>query len=180
MTEVRFMNKQEYLNGLNQQVGTLMFGSDLWDCLSLVDKKELRKRFKSQLANKRVYAVLIHTNKSKNFKNIRNMAIKYKYSAFCDWMFDGAYMEDGFWVYSNPVGDAIVVYTDIKPKTKKPKTEKPKTEELDEEITELRNIMSGKYDTEPRLPDGTEVEQDGKIYVVEHPLLIEKESYYKK
>jgi hypothetical protein len=137
MTEVRFMNKQEYLNGLNQQVGTLMFGSDLWDCLSLVDRKELRKKFKSQLANKRVYAVLVYTNKSKNFKNIRNMAIKYKYSVFCDKESEGAYFEDGCWVHKNPVGDAIIVYTDIKPKTEKPKTENPKTEELDEEITEL-------------------------------------------
>ena len=123
MTEVRFMNKQEYLNGLNQQVGTLMFSNDLWDCSNLVDMKELRKQFKSQLANKCVYKVLIYTDKSKDFKNIRNLSIKYKYSAFCDKVFDGAYFEDGFWVYSNPVGDAIVVYTDIKPKTKTPKTE---------------------------------------------------------
>jgi hypothetical protein len=48
-----------------------------------------------------------------------------------------------------------------------------------DELTELRNIMSGKYETEPRLPDGTEVERDGKIYVVSHPVLVEKELYDK-
>jgi hypothetical protein len=29
------------------------------------------------------------------------------------------------------------------------------------------------------LPDGTEVERDGKTYIVQHPVLIEKEAYYK-
>jgi len=53
---------------------------------------------------------------------------------------------------------------------------KPETSELQE----LMDIMSGKYETEPRLPDGTEVERDGKIYVVSHPVLVEKELYYKK
>ena len=138
MTEVTFMNKQEYMIGLNHMVGTLMFSSDLWDCSSLVDMKELRKQFKSQLANKRVYKVLIHTDKSKDFKNIRNLSIKYKYACFADKLVDGAYMnKDGYWVYDNPVGDAIIVYTDIKPrKPKTPKTEHPKTEEIVEDSEE--------------------------------------------
>jgi|APGre2960657404_1045060.scaffolds.fasta_scaffold352544_1 hypothetical protein len=113
-TQVSFITKQEYLNGLNQQVGSLMFSSELYDCLSLVDRKQLRKDFKTQLANKRVYAVLIHTNRSRVFKNIKNPSIKYKYSAFCDKDSDGAVFEDGNWVYRNPVGDAIIVYTEIK------------------------------------------------------------------
>ena len=53
---------------------------------------------------------------------------------------------------------------------------KPETSELQE----LMDIINGKYETEPRLPDGTEVERDGKIFVVSHPVLIEKELYYKK
>ena len=116
MTEVRLITKQEYMNGVSEQVGSLMFSSDLYDCTSLVDKKELRKTFKTELANKRLYAVLVHTNKSKDFKNIKNENIKYKYSAFCRKECDGAFFEDGEWVYRNPVGDAIIVYTDIKRK----------------------------------------------------------------
>ncbi len=42
-------------------------------------------------------------------------------------------------------------------------------------IGKLMDIINGKYETEPRLPDGTEVERDGKIFVVSHPVLIEKE-----
>jgi hypothetical protein len=48
-----------------------------------------------------------------------------------------------------------------------------------DELLHLLNIINGKYETEPRLPDGTEVERDGKTYIVQHPVLIEKEAYYK-
>ena len=118
-TQVSFITKQEYMNGLEKQVGSLMFSGYLYDCISLVDTKQLRKDFKNQLENKRVYAVLIYTNSSKKFKNIKNSSIKYKYSAFCDKDTDGAFFEDGYWVYKNPVGDAIIVYDEVKQRKKK-------------------------------------------------------------
>jgi hypothetical protein len=78
----------------------------------------------------------------------------------------------------------VVGLTDPKPLSKSQKKRqkqkiKKATEDTIDELTELRNIMSGKYETEPRLPDGTEVEKEGKVFVVKHPVLIEKELYYK-
>ena len=78
----------------------------------------------------------------------------------------------------------VASLTDPKPLSKSQKKRqkqkiKKATEDTIDELTELRNIMSGKYETEPRLPDGTEVEKEGKVFVVKHPVLIEKELYYK-
>jgi hypothetical protein len=78
----------------------------------------------------------------------------------------------------------VVGLTDPKPLSKSQKKRqkqkiKKATEDTIDELTELRNIMSGKYETEPRLPDGTEVEKEGKLFVVKHPVLFEPELYYK-
>ncbi len=51
-------------------------------------------------------------------------------------------------------------------------------EDESDDIELLRDIMNGKFETEPRLPDGTEVERDGVIYVVWGSGLMEKGLYY--
>jgi len=91
---------------------------------------------------------------------------------------------DGITNMEDAMDNARLVAGLIEPKPlsqsqKKRQKQKIKKANATDELTELRNIMSGKYETEPRLPDGTEVEKEGKVFVVKHPVLIEKELYYK-
>lgn len=124
MTTVSFMTAKDYKATLQQDVGSLMFSGDYYDAGHHIDKTKLRKTFKTELEGKRIYAVLIHTTSSKGFKNYANTQIRYKNPMFCSATSDGAYEgKSGFTVYDQPVGDAIVVYTEIKPKVKAEKVE---------------------------------------------------------
>jgi hypothetical protein len=117
MTTVSFMTAKDYKATLQQDVGSLMFSGDYYDAGRHIDKTKLRKTFKTELEGKRIYAVLIHTDSSKGFKNYANTQIRYKNPMFCSATSDGAYTsKNGFTVYDQPVGDAIVVYTEIAPK----------------------------------------------------------------
>jgi len=117
MTTVSFMTAKEYKATLQQDVGSLMFSGDYYDAGRHIDKTKLRKTFKTELEGKRIYAVLVHTDSSKGFKNYANTQIRYKSPMFCSATSDGAYTsKNGFTVYDQPVGDAIVVYTEMRPK----------------------------------------------------------------
>jgi len=123
MTTVSFMPAQQYKATLQQDVGSLMFSGDYYDAGYNIDKTKLRKNFKTELEGKRVYAVLIHTESSKGFKNYANTQVPFKKPMFCSETSDGAYTEGRFTVYDQPVGDAIVVYSEITPKVKQEKVE---------------------------------------------------------
>lgn len=117
MTTVQFITNKERKT---MNVGSLMFPGDYYDCSRSIDKKHLRKQFAKELEGKRIVSVLIHTEESEGFKNIQNPSIKYKNRMIgCEKM-DGAYravLEEAdryFWWADHPVGDAIIVYTDIK------------------------------------------------------------------
>jgi len=111
------MTAKDYKATLQQDVGSLMFSGDYYDAGRHIDKTKLRKTFKTELEGKRIYAVLIHTTSSKGFKNYANTQVRYKTPMFCNATSDGAYEgQSGFMVYDQPVGDAIVVYTEFAPK----------------------------------------------------------------
>lgn len=59
-------------------------------------------------------------------------------------------------------------------KNKKVKEELKEDEKETNDITEIFNIIKGKYETEPREPDGTEIERDGVIFIKKGCCLVEK------
>jgi hypothetical protein len=68
------------------------------------------------------------------------------------------------------------VLSKSKQKRQKQKAKKEREKvEKDDDITEIYNIIKGKYETEPREPDGTEIERDGVIYIKMGCCLVEKE-----
>jgi hypothetical protein len=127
MTTVSFITKETYDCDFKEGLGSLMFPGDYYDCQSYLDKRKLRKQFKEELAGKRLYAVLLHTDNSKQYKNIQNKQIKFKTPLVADETTDGAYKRNfpdnealsRFWYYDHPVGDVIVVYSVMKPRKAK-------------------------------------------------------------
>jgi len=120
-TTVKFITTKERKT---MHVGSLMFPGYYYDCGHNVDKKHLKKQFAKELEGKRIMGVLIHTEDSSEFKNIQNKSIQYKTRMIgCEKM-DGAYrarLEETdryFWWTDHPVGDAIIVYSEIKKKSK--------------------------------------------------------------
>ena len=119
MTTVSFITKETYDCDFKQRMGSLFFSGDYYNCQRHLDKKQLRKQFKEELAGKRLYAVLLHTDNSKQYKNIQNKQIKFKTPLVAEETTDGAYQRnalDGLWYYDHPVGDVIMVYSNIKTK----------------------------------------------------------------
>lgn len=112
------MTAEEYKLTLQQDVGSLMFSNDYYNSVRDIDKVKLRKNFAEELKNKRIYAVLVHTLSSRGFKNYANTQVRYKSPMFCSETADGARMGKFGYVYDQPVGDVVVVYTDIKRKIK--------------------------------------------------------------
>jgi hypothetical protein len=120
------MTITDYKATLQQDVGSLMFSGQLYDCGSNVDKTKLRKDFKEELKGKRIHAVLIYTDESPKFSKEQNTLIKYKSPSVADKEQEGAfqieypnYKLSRFWWSNHPMGDAIVVYTEPKPRKAK-------------------------------------------------------------
>ena len=65
-----------------------------------------------------------------------------------------------------------------KSKQKRHKQKAKKEREKVDDITEIYNIIKGKYETEPKEPDGTEIERDGVIYIKRGSCLVEKSIVY--
>ena len=104
---------KEYINN----VGSLMFVDDWYECNSYVDKVKLRKNIKSLLPKgARIYSILIPTEGSPNYKNVVNKTIPYKTPLCASPDQDGAYLKHypeinfTMWASDYPIGDAIVVY----------------------------------------------------------------------
>lgn len=122
MPSISFMTITDYKATLKQDVGGLMFSGHLYDCESNVDKTKLRKDFKEELKGKRIHAVLIYTDESPKFSKEQNTLIKYKSPSVADEGQEGAFQLSKIsrmWWSRHPMGDAIVVYIEPKPKTEK-------------------------------------------------------------
>jgi hypothetical protein len=129
MPAVSFITNTEYKATLEQDVGGLMFPGHLYDCGYNVDKTKLRKDFK-ELAGKRIVKVLIYTEESPKFSKEQNTLIKYQTPSVANENQEGAFQRTcghpavaNMWWSNHPMGDAIVVYTETKPKVKEEKVE---------------------------------------------------------
>lgn len=123
MTTVSFMTNAEYKATLQAERGSLMFPGNYYDCSRFVDKKEVRDNFIDELKDKRIIHIMVHTDKSPGFKNKANRDIPYKDSVCASKDQDGAELEMMcgrlMYVCHQPVGDAIVVYTEAVVKDQK-------------------------------------------------------------
>jgi hypothetical protein len=117
------MSNAEYKATLQAEQGSLLFPGNYYDCSRLVDKKEVRNNFFDELKDKRITHILVHTDTSPGFKNKANRDIPYKYSVCASKDQDGADLEMMcgrlMYVCHQPVGDAIIVYAEVKVKDQK-------------------------------------------------------------
>lgn len=116
MTTVTVISKATYEAEYNDKVGSLLFPSDWYDCLSYVDTTKLRKNIKNQLPSEAtILRVLIPVDTSSRYKNIANRKIPYKVPMCADRTQEGAYYKEypemnfAMWASDFPVGDAVVV-----------------------------------------------------------------------
>lgn len=123
MTTVSFMTNTDYKATLKEEQGSLMFPGNYYDCMRFVDKKAVRDDFLDELKDKRITHILVHTDTSPGYKNIANRDIPYKDRVCASEDQDGSNLEMMcgrlMWVSYQPVGDAIIVYTETKVKDQK-------------------------------------------------------------
>ena len=106
------INKASYDKEYAHMSGSsLLFEADLWDCVSYVDLKKLRKTLNIK---GKILHILLRRNDDPLFRNIANKDIKYENGVFCDSSMDGAYEYPsermaGMYLTNHPIGDAIVV-----------------------------------------------------------------------
>jgi len=160
---VSFMTISDYKATLQQDVGSLMFTGHLYDCEDNVDKVKLRKDFKEELKGKRVHAVLIYTEESPKFSKETNYQITYRNPSVAMKGQEGVFQKDSvnpqiaqmWWSY-HPMGDAIVVYLEPKPKEIKVEGVPTKAElkKLRKEWRDLEEDYDVSYRGRPRCYSG--------------------------
>ena len=116
MTTIQVINKATFEEQYGNKVGSILFPSDWYDCLSYVNTTKLRKNIKDQVPKgARILGVLVPTTASPTYKNVANKQVPYKTPLCADRNQDGAYyktypeMNFAMWASDFPVGDAIVV-----------------------------------------------------------------------
>jgi hypothetical protein len=109
MTTTTIINKATYLTEYADKSGSsLIFESEFYDCVSMVDTKKLRKKFALKGRGK-VIAILLTTKQDPTFINIANKDITYKWPCFCSDYDDGAFKDGRFYFCNNPLGNVIIV-----------------------------------------------------------------------
>jgi hypothetical protein len=116
MTTIQVINKATFEEQYRNQVGSLLFPSDWYDCLHYVNTTKLRKNIKDQVPKgARILKVLVPVDTSARYTNVANKQVPYKNPVCADRTQDGAYyktypeMNFAMWASDFPVGDAIVV-----------------------------------------------------------------------
>jgi hypothetical protein len=123
MTSIRIISATEYSNSLAGQVGTLLFPDRWWDCSSYLDMEQVEKNVKLPKGAS-IKMVLVLSRDEPEFKNIANRVLPYRCAVCADQSYDGAYykqypeMNFAMWATDYPLGDAVVVYSTTKPKSK--------------------------------------------------------------
>jgi len=161
-----------------------LLGEDIYyECLTMVDRKDVRNRFKTELKGTRLYKILITTKKHPEFKNIQNQCIKYKYNVFADKDTDGAiedlhpmweikgFREYSHWLVRHPVGNVIIVHTETKETKNQPSgVSKPITEwreglSRDEKQQYIQHLQDEEAEW---LQNSTQEEKDKYIQQINH------------
>jgi len=106
----KIITQKEYKNGLESEVGTLMFGGDYYDMFSYMDEKEIKAKLNLR-KDQKIKAIVVMTKGCPGFKNIANTDLPLKYGVFCEKDADGAYLGDflNMYQYKHPIGDAFIV-----------------------------------------------------------------------
>ena len=94
--------------GIASQQGTLMFPSELWDCLSYCDEKAIKKAFK---ITKKIKAILITTDAHPDFSWELNRQIPYRNGVCCSSRVPESYRDERWGAYFTkfPTGNAYIV-----------------------------------------------------------------------
>jgi hypothetical protein len=104
-----------------------MFPDRWWDCSSYLDMEQVEKNVKRVNPLPKgasIKMVLVLSRDEPEFKNIANRVLPYRCAVCADQSYDGAYykqypeMNFAMWATDYPLGDAIVVYSTTKPKSK--------------------------------------------------------------
>jgi hypothetical protein len=108
MTTTTILTKTQFLI-LEEKVGAIEHGNDYYDATKEIDCDKVRKKF----GLKDKIKIIIMTESHKDFKNIANLDLSYKYPVFARSTYDGAYeAKTGslkYWAVNNPVGDAFII-----------------------------------------------------------------------
>jgi len=160
MPSVSFSTFADYKYCFEDDVGGLIFANRYYDCSHNVDKVKLRKDFKTELAGKRIYSILIET--TPGLKQL-NTLVKYKSPSVAEKDQEGAFQKPHehpqiaeMWWTNHPMGDVIVVYLEPKPKEIKVEGVPTKAElkTLRKEWRDLEEDYDACYRTRPRCYSG--------------------------
>ena len=106
------------------KMGTGMFPSQLYNCVSYVDTKELRKDLIADgfqfVKGARIVGVLTQTDEHPEYKNVQNGMVRYKTPLCADRNMAGAFFthlkarpDFQYWAVNHPVGDVIIVMSKV-------------------------------------------------------------------
>ena len=110
MATTIIINKATYdAEYADKSSSSLLFKSEMFDCIHYVDTAKLRKKFNLK-GRGRVIHILLRCSNDPNFVNIANKDIIYKYPICVHENADGATKTSyGEYTTEHPIGDAIVV-----------------------------------------------------------------------
>ena len=104
-------------------MGSLMFPSQLYDCLHYVDKNELRKDLIADgfqfVKGAKILKVLTHTDEHPEYKNVQNEMVRYKSPLCSDKNMAGAFYYQSkipdfkYWATNHPVSDVTIVVSRV-------------------------------------------------------------------